>query len=207
MFHAIDIESRLFPHKSKENVHFSVNSITKLPADWADKFRLVHQRMLIGGLPEASWKVALLEIHRALIPGGWAQLMEYPFKVDGGWDVGPCSRKMMTMMAALCDRMTFINNLDERLPSLVQDAGFVNIQRVEKAIPVGNWAGQDGVDMALNCVQACIGLRGPILKFGGFGVVASETEFNALLDGMEKEWAETPKALFRVAVVTCQKPN
>ncbi|KAH7903340.1 hypothetical protein BJ138DRAFT_164175 [Hygrophoropsis aurantiaca] len=78
-FYGIDIKSKVFPDTSMDtlsNLHLSVASVTALPQNWADKFILVNQRLLMAGLTLKNWKLALEEIYRVLECGGFVQLLK-----------------------------------------------------------------------------------------------------------------------------------
>jgi hypothetical protein len=53
---AIDIESRMFPVSPPKQIEFRVESTTCLPAEWANTFSLVHQRLLMAGLQRSDWR-------------------------------------------------------------------------------------------------------------------------------------------------------
>ncbi|KAF9030330.1 hypothetical protein BDZ89DRAFT_1013821 [Hymenopellis radicata] len=88
-FIGIDIQDRLFPAVTLKNASFSVHSVVDLPSDWSNQFDLVNQRLLIAALGEEQWKIALREVHRVLVPGGYVQFIEgvYPW-LD---NMGPAS--------------------------------------------------------------------------------------------------------------------
>jgi hypothetical protein len=73
--YGIDIGSRLFPSAFGPNVHLSINSITKLPPSWSSTFTLIHQRYFVLALSLTEWQAACKKTYRALVPGGWTNLV------------------------------------------------------------------------------------------------------------------------------------
>ncbi|KAF9265242.1 hypothetical protein L218DRAFT_860660, partial [Marasmius fiardii PR-910] len=76
--HAIDLDPLLFRRDlAPHDVNYSVCSVTAMPEDWTDKFDLVNQRLLFGGLSLSTWPTNLAEIYRITKPGGSIQLVEF----------------------------------------------------------------------------------------------------------------------------------
>ncbi|KAJ7499570.1 hypothetical protein FB451DRAFT_1334898 [Mycena latifolia] len=164
------------------NIELRVKSVTNLPAEWSDTFSLVHQRLLIYALQIPHWTVALREIYRVLRPGGWVQLGECVGRASKG--------------SAILRSLTNSRNMDmdctQNIPKLLEDNGFGDIHCEIKMRKVGKWAGDLGVANRINHLGLLQGLKTPILKAGGLGYVASEEEYDRLVDGVEREWDETP---------------
>ncbi|EED77791.1 predicted protein, partial [Postia placenta Mad-698-R] len=193
--YGIDIEPCLFPRDneallSRGNIHFSVGSITKLPAEWTDTFTLVQQRLLVAALQHAEWRVVISEIFRVLKPTGWVQLCEAgPFKA------GPVTDKFRILLYALFAHKGLLLDCGVHIPIWMREAGFTNIHVEERAVPLGQWAGQLGVDGSNDIISIFRGMKTPILNAGGLGLVSSEEEFDGFLDDLEKEWDETEESL------------
>ena len=75
--YGVDIFGGNFPKSPPPNVHFSVNSVTKLPDEWSDTFDFVHERVLGMGLLSDEWPSAVREMYRVTKPGGSIQLCEH----------------------------------------------------------------------------------------------------------------------------------
>ncbi|KAJ6548614.1 S-adenosyl-L-methionine-dependent methyltransferase [Mycena capillaripes] len=203
---AVDIESRLFPPSPPKNVHFRVESVTNLPSDWTDTFSLVHQRLLMIALQVPEWPVALHEIHRVLRPGGWVQLAEGTAWPAGKYPGKPCMEKLIAMYHCLVrSRNLYINCADD-MPAMLEDAGFVDIHRESRMKHIGKWAGTTGVSNKVNHVAVLRGIKTPILNAGGYGYVSSEAEYDALLEGLEKEWDEVPGTEKEFIIFWAKKP-
>ncbi|KAH9934364.1 S-adenosyl-L-methionine-dependent methyltransferase [Fomitopsis serialis] len=205
--HAVDIESRLWPVNdprvvARGNVDFHVGSITSLPEDWTARFKLVHQRLLVAALRSPEWVQALREIFRVLQPGGWVQLGEV-----GPWKAGPATERHTALLLALFRDKDLVLDCATHIPDVLREVGFTDVFVEERTMPMGRWAGQPGIDARNNFLGVFRGMKTPILNGGGYGFVASETEFDALLDEVEREMDETPGAEIKFYIICARKPS
>ncbi|KAJ7668040.1 S-adenosyl-L-methionine-dependent methyltransferase [Mycena rosella] len=186
----VNIETHLFPTSHPKNVEFRVGSVTDLPSEWSDTFWLVHQRLLMAALQISEWPVALREIYRVLRPGGWMQLCESTAFSEGPYPNQPCLEKFAGMYRCLANSRKLYADCAEGLPNMLEAAGFVGIQSQSQRANLSKWAGELGDANRMNFVGVFRGFKTPILKAGGFGYVTSEEEYDALLEGVEREWEE-----------------
>ncbi|EED80711.1 predicted protein [Postia placenta Mad-698-R] len=204
--YGVDIESRLFPIEnesviSRGNTHFSVDTITKLPMEWSDTFAIINQRLLVAALQSAEWEAAAREMYRCLVPGGWVQLGEV-----GPWKAGPVTHKHHSLVHTLFASKGLLLDCAEYIPALLRNAGFINVYTEERAIPVGEWAGEVGIDGRDNFIGVFRGMKTPILNAGGLGYVSTEGELDVLLNDVQKEWDVTEGAEFKFFIFYAQKP-
>ncbi|KAF8205715.1 S-adenosyl-L-methionine-dependent methyltransferase [Mycena galopus ATCC 62051] len=184
----VDIEPRLFPVSPPKNIEFQVESVTSLPSEWTDTFSLVHQRLLLLGLQESQWPKALQEIHRVLRPGGWVQLAEHaPWRESPG---KPYLGKLAHLYRSITASRNLYFDCAYRIPKMLEEAGFVDIQSESRMQAIGKWGGEFGVASAVNQIGVLRGVKTPVLEAGGYGLVASEAEYDELVNGIEKEWNE-----------------
>jgi SAM-dependent methyltransferase len=112
-----------------------------------DCFDFVHQRFLLAGVPLASWGAVVADLARVTQPGGWVELTEIPWVVEGA---GPATERLlilgreMAVSLGLDDGSVVFNALDGYL----QRAGLYNVVRREFSIPIGEWGGRVGSLMA-----------------------------------------------------------
>lgn len=201
ILHGIDIESRLFPTSKAHNVSFSVNSVTSLPTAWTGRFDFVHQRLLLAALQSSEWPRALSEMYRVLAPGGWIQLGE-----AGQWHAGPTDARLASLVRALFESRGLLLDIAVDLPKLVEEAGFESIKIEKRLIPLGRWAGSQGRDASDNFLGVSAGMKTPILRSGGFGLVSSEKEFDELIEAVRKEWDEYQGAEIVFHIILAKKP-
>ncbi|RPD53166.1 S-adenosyl-L-methionine-dependent methyltransferase [Lentinus tigrinus ALCF2SS1-7] len=203
----IDVDDRLFPLSdprvaSRPNVDFRVESVLQLPHAWTNTFTLINQRLLGVALKEPEWPRALSEIHRVISPGGWVQLGEL-----SDWKAGPVTARFRTIFETLFKSKGLKVDCAERLPDMLRDAGFVDVHEEVKSLPLGAWAGQDGLDARNVWIGTARVFKGAVLKEGGLGLVSGEDEMDELIREMEKEWDSTHGAFIQYHVMWGQKPS
>jgi SAM-dependent methyltransferase len=112
-----------------------------------DQFDLVHQRLLMAGVPLRSWPGLVEDLARVTRPGGWLELVEFPWEVE---DAGPATEHLLE----LSRRMAVGGGLDPRrvvidsLESYLRDAGLEAISSRDVALPIGPMGGEVGSLMA-----------------------------------------------------------
>ncbi|KAK7037973.1 S-adenosyl-L-methionine-dependent methyltransferase [Favolaschia claudopus] len=203
---AVDIEPRLFPTSPPKNIEFRVESVTNLPADWTNTFSLIHQRLLILALQVPQWPKAISEHYRVLRPGGWIQLAECTPWHEGKYPGKPCMEKLTGLYRRLAEHRNLYVDCVYDIPKMLEAAGFVDIQRESRMQLLGKWAGDIGAANAINHVGVFRGIKTPVLEAGGFGVVASSEEYDALLEGLDKEWNEIPGSEKDFIITWARKP-
>jgi hypothetical protein len=203
--HCADISSRLFPKEHPPNITFGIASVLDLPAEWTNKFDLVHQRLLIAALKYEEWAVAIGQIFRVTKPGGFAELCECdPFKMG----CGSHSRRYLDGYRQIMKHFRMDFEIAHRIPGLLLEAGFVDVHTKVKSVKFGPAGGEDGEHIAVTQAGVARGFGGPLAMAGGLGVVDSQDEWEALIDKVEKEWKseEGSNAEYLWLIVTARKP-
>ncbi|KAJ7074806.1 S-adenosyl-L-methionine-dependent methyltransferase [Mycena amicta] len=202
----VDIESRLFPLSLPKNISFRIESVVNLPSEWSNAFTLVHQRLLMLALEIPQWPLALSEMYRVLRPGGWVQIAESTYWDEDVYPGRPCMEKLITLIRALGKRRNLYVDVAYDMPKLLQAAGFIDIQSESRVQLLGKWGGANGAAMKTNHVSVLRGIKTPVLQAGGFGVVSSEMEYDALIEGLEREWDDVPGTDRESIVFWARKP-
>lgn len=200
-----DISAALFPSEHPSNVRFTEASAARLPLEWASKFDFVNQRLLLPGLLASEWLGDVSEIYRVLRPGGSVQFLE----IDPDWPGGPrlpvsekVKRIFMTLHAAKGTRF----DCALLIPTLLKEAGFVDIHVVVKDAPVGQLAGEMGL-MGSAAFGGAIRNIGPVaVKAGGDPDIRSITDYSKLMDDLFKEWDTVDGAKFKLTSICAKKP-
>ncbi|PBK72394.1 S-adenosyl-L-methionine-dependent methyltransferase [Armillaria solidipes] len=183
---ALDIQSDIFPKSFPSNIHFYLHSVTNLPGEWSDAYSLVNQRVLFAALTESQWNAALLEVFRVLAPGGWVQLVEGS---PPSGDTGEYSEKMRNIFLELFAYKGLLPDVAKRLPDMLAQQGFINIQSETRALPLGAWAGLDGTEHRVDLVAVFSAFYlEPLLQGGRFELVSPEEDFDKFLTSLAKEW-------------------
>jgi hypothetical protein len=140
-------------------------------------------------------------MYRVLVPGGWVNLTETLMDVlEFRWTPGPATTKLFMLARNVFLARGIIPDIPRRLPTLLEEAGFVNIHAEEHGLTL---YGQDGADMRDNTHRGLLGMKTPLLKTGE---LKSEEEYDSLVSAASKEWSEIPEAVAEVTAVYAQKP-
>ncbi|KAM0745626.1 hypothetical protein T439DRAFT_295137, partial [Meredithblackwellia eburnea MCA 4105] len=85
---AFDISDIQFPPPAQRvGVEFFEHNVTEpLPEEYWDQFDLVHQRLLVFGLTMEEWDRAIVNLAKAVKPGGYLQLVEVEPLITPGVD-------------------------------------------------------------------------------------------------------------------------
>jgi hypothetical protein len=123
------------------------------PDNWFD---LVHQRILISGIPLDAWQSHIDECTRICTPGGWVEIIELDGQLIGG---GPaCEQSNIWIREGLKARGIDVT-VAERLDTLMHRSGLVNISKQTYVLPFGNWGGKAGELLAEDFRLACESLK------------------------------------------------
>src|SRR5262249_36118029 len=77
------------------------NGLDGLP--FADgEFDFVHQRLLASGVPVVAWPALVAEVDRVTRPGGWVELVEGPFEIEGA---GPAAQRLVVLARKLIESL------------------------------------------------------------------------------------------------------
>jgi SAM-dependent methyltransferase len=111
------------------------------------RFDFVHQRFLLAGVPLASWPEVVADLARVTQAGGWVELTEIPWQIEGA---GPATERLL----ALGRELAASRGLDpgrvvfDSLDGYLRQVGLENVTRRDLSIPIGEWGGRVGSLMA-----------------------------------------------------------
>jgi len=106
-----------------------------LPADWAQRFDLVHQRFMFPGFSSEIVKEFLARLMGCVKPGGWIQLVE-PIANENVSGPDPTAFIVLHKLADLCMKCP---NPKDVILSKLKDGGFVNVNMQALDIVVGKF--------------------------------------------------------------------
>jgi SAM-dependent methyltransferase len=164
-------------------------------------FGFVHQRLLMSGVPMASWPAVVGELVRVARPGGWVELHE---TAPGMEPEGPATRRLYDGMRELgrtggTDTMGYaIGSLDRMLAGA--GAKPKHDQTIE--LPVGSWAGPLGAKFAASFATLFTGLAATYEE--RFGL--PESECLSLVEVMLSEFEQLQPVVYS-RIVVGQRPG
>ncbi|KAH7903493.1 hypothetical protein BJ138DRAFT_1020532, partial [Hygrophoropsis aurantiaca] len=205
-FYGIDIESKLFPDTSLDtpsNLHLSVASVTALPRNWAEKFILVNQRLLMAGLTLQNWKLGLEDIYRVLKCGGYVQLLESD---SDSIQSGPETAAGANLLHHIMVTNGLNPECSKTIGEMLTAVGFVDVHSEDVIVQIGKWAGRDGTDARDDFGNAFKGLKDSVVRAGGMGYAASPEEFDRKISMMVEEWDQTEGSCAKLKAFYARKP-
>ncbi|KAF9444522.1 S-adenosyl-L-methionine-dependent methyltransferase [Macrolepiota fuliginosa MF-IS2] len=206
-FHGIDIEDRLFPSKPPPNMSFSVASVLDLPPTWKGRFSYVHQRLLMGALTETQWPIAIQEIYQVLKPGGWIELSEGEILSRCPPGYNDEHLRAHRILHELGTSRGLVMDIGSELPELLKAVGFVDIVAISKRMPMGKQAGELGEAVLENSCNVLRAIKKPVLMKGGFGVVQTGEEYDAMIDDFQREVNDVPGYTRGHSITYARKPE
>ena len=202
-YYGIDISSNLYPTLGEtlgSSIHLSEGNILTPKGKWAEQsYKLVNQRLLIAALSAEDWKTVIGNIYNMLSPGGWVQLVEADHCHSGE----ATQRHRDLVLKRVFEKRGLLLDPVYDIPALLRDTGFANVNTKACEISLGKWAGNDGVEARDNCIGLYRGMKDPVVKVMG---ILSSSEFDALIDDMEREWDNNQGSKVRYNVFYAQKP-
>jgi SAM-dependent methyltransferase len=147
-----------------------------------NQFDFVHQRLLVTGVPVASWQAVVADLVRVTRPGGWVELVE-PLRPDQG---GPATKRLLTLTSEMAaslglDTTTVVFDSLDRYLRL---AGLVGVVRRQISVPIGRWGGKVGslmvTDLRAGFTRVCEVLQAKDMLTAG--------ESHDLIRRAQEEW-------------------
>jgi len=131
--------SPIQPQWCPPNVKFVVDDIE---LDWAEPepYDYIHCRYMAGAIKD--WPRLVKQIYAHLKPGGWVEFQESAntlYSQDGTLSKDNAMVKMMEGLVEACAKIGRTLDPAPGMEGWVKDAGFHNIKRETKRLPVGIW--------------------------------------------------------------------
>lgn len=211
--HGVDIASALFPADAGALDLHEVDIRGPPPStfQWQGTFDLIHQRLLVWGLPAAEWPKVLTNHHSLLKPGGYIELVEAQWiNKDHPFDPTkfPNLAKITEVQKWSGSNFGMDMYIAYRLENLLADAGFKNISKRQYSLGYGAQAREvewreRSTDMWIDTFRG-FGQKWPA---GGVpGVATTADEFHDFLDDLRGELLEYGVAP-QLNFVVGQKPE
>ncbi len=123
------------------NVEFIQDDVT---AEWVDlpedHFDFIHIRGLFGSI--SDWPALYAQIFKALKPGGYLEQMEWSVHMksdDGTLAPGSVLDEWSKSAVQIGERIGKTFEIAEKMPELIEAAGFIDVTKRRFKWPVGTW--------------------------------------------------------------------
>jgi SAM-dependent methyltransferase len=166
----------------------------------AGGFDLVHQRLLVSGIPLAAWPGAVADLVSVTRPGGWVELIEAPFGVERP---GPATERLQVLTRGLVGSLGLdvAGEVHRSLDGYLREAGMADVRRQEVSLPIGSWGGQVGSLMVTDFRSVATRLCEVLQARGRL----TDHEARALIHESQLEW-EHGRMSWTVAIAYGRKP-
>jgi len=130
------------PDKPSRYHWVKANILQGLPFVY-DRFDFVHQRLLVTGVPVASWPQVVAEFVRVTRPGGWVELVEPPLALE---EAGPATERLLGLTTGISAALGLDTTrvVFDSLDGYLRQAGLTSVARRQLSMPIGRWGGQIG---------------------------------------------------------------
>ncbi|HEY7201179.1 MAG TPA: methyltransferase domain-containing protein [Candidatus Dormibacteraeota bacterium] len=149
------------------------------------RFDLVHQRLLVSGVPLASWPAVVAELARVTRPGGWVELVEPMANFDRP---GPATERLLGLTKAFARSLGLDTEgaIPNALGAYLREAGLADVGTEALEVPVGHWGGDVGALMATDIRAGFTRVCEVLQARSGL----AEEEGRALIERAQVEWEE-----------------
>lgn len=166
-----------------------------------DQFDFVHQRLLVTGVPLASWPAVVGDLYRVARPGGWVELVEPPLALE---QAGPATDRLLSLTTGISAALGLDTTrvVFDSLDDYLRQAGFLRVERRQLTVPIGHWGGQIGsllvTDLRAGFTRVCevLQARSSI----------SREEVADLIQRAQEEWEQGGMS-WTFAIAFGRKPN
>ncbi|KAH8753397.1 UMTA methyltransferase [Hyaloscypha finlandica] len=143
----IDINPMGQPEEMPANLYLQVDDLNRSLSFPPHHFDLVNSRLIAQGIHVNRWTQYVRDLLRVLRPGGWCQMVEMHFNVQSDNGSLTLDHALRQWSARYVESMNGLKDLlaATRLPTLMREAGFVDIE--SRMIPLPTCAWSSGKNM------------------------------------------------------------
>ncbi|KAM0287602.1 hypothetical protein ACHAO9_007632 [Fusarium lateritium] len=194
----VDIEDSFFP-ASDDGIRYEVYNLCESPTEGlTGLFDLTHMRYVMAAAGKVGYQKAVENL-----VGGWLQIHELDFSLNGRSDAGPAWKDVNKVFGGMFDAMGMGSDFVSKLPEAFETAGLVNVSSETVHLPTGKLLNDD--ELAEESRQAFV-MTIPIIQGAKmFKADIPESTYENLPERFEKEVKEQG-AVFRTKIIIGQKP-
>jgi hypothetical protein len=160
-FVGVDIEDSFFP-ASDDGIRYEVYDLCESPNEGlTEAFDLTHMRYVMAAAGRIGYQKAVenlvgmylqlklsiadtnLQLKATVAPGGWLQVHELDFSLDGRSDAGPAWKDVNTVFGGMFDAMGMGSDFVNKLPGAFETAGLVDVSSETIHLPTGKLLNDD----------------------------------------------------------------
>ncbi|RQM05637.1 hypothetical protein DH86_00003415, partial [Scytalidium sp. 3C] len=134
-------QSPIQPTWVPPNVTFEIDDINKPWLQEDNSFDFIHIRTMAGCVTD--WAALFAEVFRVLKPGGRVESSEFALMwecTDGSFNPNNnCGTWTRNFHRIASEALHIDFNPIPKIPSWMREAGFTNVEKVDKLVPVGPW--------------------------------------------------------------------
>ncbi|KAM0439229.1 hypothetical protein ACHAQK_006335 [Fusarium lateritium] len=218
----VDIEDSFFP-ASDDGIRYEVYNLCESPTEGlTGLFDLTHMRYVMAAAGKVGYQKAVenlvgmylqlrlsiadpnLPLKATLAPGGWLQIHELDFSLNGRSDAGPAWKDVNKVFGGMFDAMGMGSDFVSKLPEAFETAGLVNVSSETVHLPTVKLLNDD--ELAEESRQAFVMTIPNIIQGAKmFKADIPESTYENLPERFEKEVKEQG-AVFRTKIIIGQKP-
>ncbi|KAM0475443.1 hypothetical protein ACHAP7_007342 [Fusarium lateritium] len=192
----VDIEDSFFP-ASDDGIRYEVYNLCESPTEGlTGLFDLTHMRYVMAAAGKVGYQKAVENL-----VGGWLQIHELDFSLNGRSDAGPAWKDVNKVFGGMFDAMGMGSDFVSKLPEAFETAGLVNVSSETVHLPTGKLLNDD--ELAEESRQAFVMTIPNIIQ--GAKTDIPESTYENLPERFEKEVKEQG-AVFRTKIIIGQKP-
>ncbi|KAH8592911.1 S-adenosyl-L-methionine-dependent methyltransferase [Bisporella sp. PMI_857] len=139
---AVDINAAMAVEELPGNLYLQIDDLNRRFTFPAHNFDIVHSQMMATGIHVNRWAQYLRDMYHVTRGGGWVQLVELYYNVQS--DNGSLSddHALRQWSARYLESMEGLKDLRVplRLPNLMRDAGFVDVEHRMIQLPTCGWS-------------------------------------------------------------------
>ncbi|KAI8052981.1 S-adenosyl-L-methionine-dependent methyltransferase [Syncephalis plumigaleata] len=198
-FTGLDIVEQIKERVLPKNCDFQYGDILQGLPFPDSSFDLIHQRFMYVFIPNDAWKGLIAEMARTLRPNGQIHLIERQFE----------TQRPNKIVASLLEayNMSISKNqvsmaICDRLDQILEESGFVDIDRKSINIPVGEWGGIPGKLMGEAIVSWIQDSREIIVQRSSLTYEEFDTQIACAYDALSDA-----NGYFTIYMYTARKPS
>ncbi|RGP77003.1 hypothetical protein FLONG3_4832 [Fusarium longipes] len=200
----VDVVQAFLP-PSEEGLIYETYDLCEPPqAEHIEAFDLTNVRFVLPGASKVGYRKAVEHLTSTIKPGGWLQVHEMDFNLEGKQNVRPVLKEVCALFSGVFKAMGSAADLVDRLPEAFKTAGLEHVKAETVELPMGKLLGdEEAVEMSLQ--PFLLTIPSALQGAKGLGADVPPSVFDNLTARFEEEIRQQGAVIF-TKVITGQKP-